>query len=372
MRITGSDIQRIIEDEWRIQAAAHRRRDEMLRIKGRDLRKLVRGALIREGATDDEMMGPFGEMPPSEDEMVAEIWGAALFDNDQRAFEDLADMMQRLLPSGMLTLSMAPYEAPDGGMLDDIFVIKIGNRYRWNFLVAVGSPEDPDALETPFAEDAVKAAVLAGQMQLGIQEDPGPPADEDDPGVEDDIRRDEMMFGEIYEGRTLRQMIRKALLREGAFPEEIEAVYGEAPPEHMDEDETEGSLALVSGALEGDPTAMGELAASFMEMMPGDMMKFDTEILVPGAAPVYITRSSADTWVISSGGPDFESEESREYTDPEDAADGVISAVRFALMGDEEPLEVAEWEPEEEEGEAFDPMADWMEDERRSMRGEDY
>ena len=372
MRITGSDIQRIIEDERRVQAEAHRRRSEMLRIKGRDLRHLVRETLIREGATPEEMMGPFGEMPPSEDEMVAEVWGAALFDNDQRAFVELAEMMQRLLPSGMLQLSMAPYEAPNGGMLDDIFVIKVGNRYRWNFLVAVGSPEDPDALETPFPEDAVKAAVLAGQIQLGIQEDLGPDEDEDDPGIEDDIRRDEMMAGEIYEGRKLRQMIRNALLREGAFPEEVEAVYGVAPPEHLEEDELEGSLALVSGVLEGDPSAMGELAAELMSMMPGDMMKFDVEILVPGAAPVYITRSTADTWVISSGGSDFEAEESREYEDAEEAAGGVVAAVRFALVGEDEPFEPAEFDPEEEEDADFDPMADWMEDERRSMRGEDY
>jgi hypothetical protein len=57
MRITGSDIHRIIEEERRFQAAAHRRRDEMLRIKGRDLRRLVRETLIREAAFPEEIEG---------------------------------------------------------------------------------------------------------------------------------------------------------------------------------------------------------------------------------------------------------------------------------------------------------------------------
>lgn len=182
-------------------------------------------------------------------------------------------------------------------------------------------------------------------------------------------RRSEMLR---IKGRDLRRLVRETLIREGAFDEEREEVYGVAPPEHLEEDELEGSLALVSGVLEGDPSAMGELAAELMSMMPGDMMKFDVEILVPGAAAVYITRSTADTWVISSGGSDFEAEESREYEDAEDAAGGVVAAVRFALVSEDEPFEVAEFDPEEEEEEAFDPMADWMEDERRSMRGEDY
>jgi len=179
-------------------------------------------------------------------------------------------------------------------------------------------------------------------------------------------RRDEMLR---IKGRDLRRLVRETLIREAAFPEEIEGLYGMEPPEGMEEDEAEGPLDLVSAALEGDTEALGDMAAEFMAMSPGDMMKFSVDLMGPDAQPVYVTRASAETWVVANGA---EPEEAREYEDPEDAAVGVVAQCRMAMIGDEEADEMAEWEPEEEMGDDFDPMADWMEDEKRATSRDDY
>ena len=191
-------------------------------------------------------------------------------------------------------------------------------------------------------------------------------------------RREEMLR---IKGRDLRKLVREVLVREGSFPEQIAGAYGEEPPspeemaaafaempEHMDEDELEGPLGLVNAALEGDTDALGEMASEFMSMTPGDMMKFDVSIILPDADPIYVTRSAADTWVVTCGDPSFDPEATKEYDDAEDAAVGVVARCRLGMM--EDPEELVPYEETFED--PFDPMEDWMEDERRAMRGEDY
>lgn len=207
MRITASDIQRIIEDERQIWAESQRR-EETMRITGRDLRRLVREEMMKEGVFPEELEGVYGEEPPSEADLVSELWGAALFDQDTRALEDMTALVAELGDGEMLKFSMKRFEVPGSSSFDDIFITKTSG----GWLISVADPEDPEALELDDPSDAANAAVFAGQVQLGVQDET------EDPGIEDDIRRDEMMAGEIYESRTLRQMILREMAEILPFP----------------------------------------------------------------------------------------------------------------------------------------------------------
>ena len=207
MRITTSDIHRIIEDERRFQAA-HRRREEMLRIKGRDLRKLVREVLVREGAFPEQIPGAYGEEPPSPEEMAAAYAEAQEggLDADpelQEAFEEslenpdytdmVADALQMLEAGDMVKFSMARFEVPGYG-LSDIYVTRTTGG-TW----VVSAGEDGETEEFTDPGEAVIAMVLAAQRQIGMGDDLGGDFEEEDPydpgGWMDDIRRYEQGEG---------------------------------------------------------------------------------------------------------------------------------------------------------------------------------
>lgn len=173
MRITTSNIHRIIEDERRVQAA-HRRRDEMLRIKGRDLRKLVREVMLREGAFPEELEAAMGMAPPSPEEMAAAYDGdtVAVDPELQEAFEEalenpdytdvLIDALEAMEPGDMVKFSMERFEEVGFGLKDLYVSCTTGGTW-------IISTDDPsDTAEFDAAGDAVIGLVLAGQAQLGM------------------------------------------------------------------------------------------------------------------------------------------------------------------------------------------------------------
>lgn len=189
MRITTSDIHRIIEDERRFQAA-HRRREEMLRIKGRDLRKLVREVLVREGAFPEELEAAMGMEPPSPEEMAAAYAAAQEggLDADpelQEAFEEslenpdytdmVADALQEMEAGDMMKFSMARFEVPGYG-LSDIYVTRTTSG---SWVVSAG--EDGETEEFTDPGEAVIAMVLAAQGQIGMGDQFGGEFEEEDP-----------------------------------------------------------------------------------------------------------------------------------------------------------------------------------------------
>jgi hypothetical protein len=210
MRITGSDIQRIIEDEQRFQAAAHRRSEEMLRIKGRDLRQLVREVLTQEGAFPEEIAGAYGEETPSPEEMAAayaeaQEGGLEADPELQGAFEEslenpdytdmVADALQEMEAGDMMKFSMERFEVPGYG-LSDIYVTRTTGG-TW----VVSAGEDGETGEFTDPGEAVIAMVLAAQGQIGMGEtDFGGGDEEDDFDPMEDWMEDERraMRGEDY------------------------------------------------------------------------------------------------------------------------------------------------------------------------------
>jgi len=199
MRITGSDIQRIIEDERRFQAATHRRSEEMLRIKGRDLRQLVREVLTQEGAFPEELEGIYGEEPPevesdaAADPELQEAFEEALENPDYT--DPLIDALGAMEPGDMLKFSMERFEEPGFG-LQDIFV-NCTTGGTW--IISLGEEAEPE--EFTEAGEAVIGLVLAGQRQIGMGEtDFGGDEEEDefDPMADwmADERRAQQRFGD--------------------------------------------------------------------------------------------------------------------------------------------------------------------------------
>ena len=173
-------------------------------------------------------------------------------------------------------------------------------------------------------------------------------------------------------------MIREVMLREGAFQEELEAAMGMEPPspEEMADAYAEGNdgvaadpelQAAFEESLE-NPDATDVLIDALEMMEPGDMVKFSMERFEAvgfGLKDLYVSATSDGTWIISTDDP----KDTAEFDSAGDAVLGLVLAGQAQAGMTELPAGFGDEEDEEDD---FDPMADWMEDERRSMRGEDY